>query len=61
MKECPMYGLYHTGSERQDEKQLQRQADEEVIIAGITTVEQMRESSGHFVVPTTIDFGQNDF
>lgn len=61
LKDCPMNGLYHTGSARQDEKQLQRRQGEEEIKAGITTPQQMRERNGYFAIPTTIDFGQDDF
>ena len=58
---CPMFGLGHTGSERQDEKWLSRHQDEEEIRAGITTPQQMRERNGYFAVDSTINFGQDDF
>ena len=56
-----MFGLGHTGSERQDEKWLSRHQDEEEIRAGITTPQQMRERNGYFAVDSTINFGQDDF
>lgn len=60
-KDCPMNGLFHTGSERQDEKQLQRRQDEDEIKAGITTPQQMRERNGYFAVNSTIDWAKAHF
>ena len=55
-KDCPMNGLFHTGSDRQDEKQLQRRQDEEEIRQGITNPEEMRRRNSYFAVDSTIDW-----
>lgn len=59
--DCPMNGLGHTGSQRQDEKWLSRHQDAEEIRLGVTTPQQMRERNGYFAVDSTINFGQDDF
>ena len=56
-----MNGLFHTGSARQDEKQLQRRQDEDEIKAGITTPQQMRERNGYFAVNSNIDWVKAHF
>ena len=60
-KDCPMNGLFHTGSQRSDEKQLQRHQDEQAIKTGVLTPKQLRERNGYFAIDATINFGQNDF